>query len=594
MSPLVPNGQFPGDFDAGHFDQLGVIEVIVLRCRAKPGEDNGSGSFTHDSILGEIATLGRTVDDLAAPDGGVGNRQPSVVDAPEAAEELAGLAGIHFDGAADQPRRFGGDNVDQLHQFGLDGAAPPGYWTYHLQPPPRNNYRTENRPARRVHFDYGSPHYSTRPPHHPQSGQPQGGYRDGPASDGLPQPTPACSEKTSRVYGMPNDAPQGYGEAAHNEYSYYDDYYIPPPVAPVPVPVPAPPLWTAHGYSGDGHFGLTPTAPPPYPVWTPQPHFGLESGYPATLAVYPPFHPAPCGFQGPGYTMNYPIPAGGWLGNHSRQPMNLNPVKEESNQTNDSGNQANNDGGGNTHGNDSTARNNGQGAETTTGSGWDQGGNVGDTNNTNDANNNAWPDNGDPNKSGDQQPANNDNNNTAWDNPAPDNSHKTQSGWDGNNTQNTETQGNWDSNDAQNNQIQGSWDNNANDTVQPLQAQNDWNAAGSQLAPQLSPRLNRPLYGPYGAYCNSRPRSTLSPPAEAEEEPPFDVPETIAADKGTTRQVQPGKGYLYTHKRASPEYIDSIEEPYARFVFKYRTKGKSPHRPRLEGHDGQCEACRWW
>ena len=585
MSLLVPNGQFPGDFDAGHFDQLGVIEVIVLRCRAKPGEDNGSESLTHDSILDEITTLGQTVEDPAAPYGGAGHHQPSVADALEEAEQLAGLAGIHIDGAADQLRQLGSDGAaDQLHQFGLDGAAPPGYWTYHPQPPLRNNYRTENRPARRVHFDYGTPidpHYSSRPPHHPQSGPPQGGYRNGPASDGLPnwqrhrpQSTPACPDKAGRVYGMPNGAPQGYGEAAHNEYSDYDDYYIPPPVAPAPVPVPAPPLWTAHDYSGGGHFGLIPTTPPRYPVWTPQPHFGLESGYPATPAIYPPFHPAPCGFQGPGYTMNYLIPAGGWPGNHSRQPMNLEPAKEENNQANDSGNQANNDGWGNTHGNNSTTRNNGPGAENTTGSGWDQGGNVGDTNNTNDANNNAWPDNGDQNNFGDQQPTNGGNNNTTWDNPAPDNSPQTQSGWDENNAQNTETQGNWDSNDAQNAQVQGTWDNNANDTGQPPQAPNDWNGAGSQLAPQLGPRSNRPLYGPYGAYCSSRPRTILSPPAEAEEEPPFDVPETIAADKGTTRQVQLGKGYLYTHKRASPEYIDSIEEPYARFVFKYRTKGK--------------------
>jgi hypothetical protein len=255
--------------------------------------------------------------------------------------------------------------------------------------------------------------------------------------------------------------------------------------------------------------------------------------------------------------------------------VNLDPVKEQNNQANDSGNQANNDGRDNTSGNNSTAGNTGQGAENTVGSGWDQGGNVGDKNNTNDANNNTWADNRGWNNSGDQHPANDDdNNNTAWDNPAPDNSHETQSGWDCNNARNTETQGNWDGNDAGNTQVQGTWDNNANDTGQPPQAQNDWNAAVSQRAPQLGPCSNRPLYGPYGAYYSLRSRTTLSPTAEAEEEPPFDVPETIAADKGTTHQVQPGKGYLYTHKRASPEYIDSIEEPYARFMFKYRTKGK--------------------
>jgi hypothetical protein len=524
MSHLVPNGQFPGDFDASHFDQLGVIEVIVLRCRAKPSEDNGSESMTHDSILGEIATMEQTVEDPAAPDGDAGNRQPSVADAPEEAEELA-----------DQPHQFGSDGTaDQLHQFGLGGGAPPGYWTYHPQPPLRNNYGAENRPARGVHFDYGSPidpHYSPRPPYQPQSGPSQGGSRDGPAGDGLPnwqwyrpQPNPAYLEKTGRVWGMPNDAPQAYGEAIHNEYSDYDGHCIPPPAAPVPVPVPvpvpmpAPPPWMAHGYSGGGQFSLTPTGHTSYPVWAPQPQFGFGPGYPATPVVYPPFHPAPYGLQGPGYTMNYPVPAGEWPGNHNRQYTNLDPAKRENNQMNDSRNQAKNNGWGNTNDNNNTTGNNSQSAGNTISSGWDQGGNVVDTNNTNDANNSAWPEN-----------------------------HETQSGWDG----------------------------NANDTGQPPQAQNDWNATGSQPAPELGPRSNRPLYGPYGAYYSSHPRTTLSPTAEAEEEPPFDVPEIIAANKGITHQVQPGKGYLYTHKCASPEYIDSIEEPYARFVFKYRTKGKS-------------------
>ena len=39
-----------------------------------------------------------------------------------------------------------------------------------------------------------------------------------------------------------------------------------------------------------------------------------------------------------------------------------------------------------------------------------------------------------------------------------------------------------------------------------------------------------------------------------------------------TKQVQPGPGYMYVKKRCAPTYIDSFEEPYAKFVFKYRTK----------------------
>jgi hypothetical protein len=572
MSHSVPNGQFPADLDTRHFDQLGVIEVIVLRCRAKSGENNGSESLTHDSILDEIATLGQTVEDPAAPDGRAGNRQPSVVDAQEEAEELAGLAGIQLDGASDQSHPCGCRGA--AGGSGLDGGAPPGYWTYHPNQPLRNNCRTENRPTRRVRFDSGSPVY---PPYHPQTG-PQGGYRDRPTTDGLlnrqwhkPQSTPDYSEKTGRAWGIPNNTPQCYGDAAPTEDNDYCHHDIPPPATtasvPVLVPVSAPPPWTTPGFSAGGHFRLAPTASPHYPVWTPLPHFLFEPDYPTTPVVYPPFPPVPYGFQGPGYTMSYPIPAAGWPEGHRRRPMNLNPAKEESNRANDSGNRTDNHGWGNTNDNSGAAGNNGQGIENTIGNGRDQ-------NNTNEADNDAWPDDGNRNNSRDRQPANDDNNAT-WDNPIPGNRHKTKSGENGNNTRNTETQGHCGGNDVKNTQVQGTWDNNANDTGRPPQAQNDWTADGSQRDPQLGPRSNRSLYGPYGAYYSSRPRTTLSPTAEAEEEPPFDVPETIAAIKGTTHQVQLGKGYLYTHKRASPEYIDSIEEPYARFVFKYRTKGKS-------------------
>ena len=586
----MPSGQFPGDFDPSHFDQLGVIEVIVLRCRAKSGECNGSESLTHESILGEIDNFGQGLEDPAAPDEGAAHHRATVADAPEEAEGLAVLAGNQINGAADGPDHFGSDGAaDQPRHFGLDGEAPSGYWTYHPQPPPRNDYRPENGPERRVHFDWGSPRgpsHSQAQPSQQQSRPGRGGCGGGgsfchrqsnwqhraPADYGgpygwhTPQPAPTYAESARGDWGMPNDVPQGYSGEAPNEYSDYDDPqpYIPPPKPAAPHQL----AWMGPGYAALGHSGWTPTPSASYPVWTPQPQFGADSSFSTTPAVYPPFCPPPYGFQGPGYTMNYAVPARGWAGTHSVQPGNLSPAREENNQNNTSETKGGNDAWGNSNDNNNKTGNNNGDADNTTAGGWDQDGTGGDAANTNNANNKGRPSDGDQNKYGDQQTGND--GNTGWDDLPPDNT-------------NSQTQGNWDGNNAQNNQTQGGWDNDANGNTQPQQLPNDWNAtAHSQPAVgigsvQTGLRSARPLYGPYGAYygSSSRPRTTLSPTADAEEEPRFDVPETVAADKGTTHQVQPGKGYLYIHKRASPDYVDSIEEPYARFVFKYRTKGTS-------------------
>lgn len=84
----------------------------------------------------------------------------------------------------------------------------------------------------------------------------------------------------------------------------------------------------------------------------------------------------------------------------------------------------------------------------------------------------------------------------------------------------------------------------------------------------------RDLYGPHGPYYALRADRLGGPSPDAEEEPRFDVPKSLAAERGSTKQVQPGPGYLYYKRRIIPEYVDTLESPYARFVFKYRTKGK--------------------
>ena len=105
----------------------------------------------------------------------------------------------------------------------------------------------------------------------------------------------------------------------------------------------------------------------------------------------------------------------------------------------------------------------------------------------------------------------------------------------------------------------------------------------SSVAPQGVTRMMagifngepQPLYGPYGAYFGPTSTHSARNKPIAGEEPRYDVPWHLFSVRGSTHQVQPGPGYKYLHKRLSPEYLESLEEPYARFVFKYGTSGES-------------------
>ena len=90
-------------------------------------------------------------------------------------------------------------------------------------------------------------------------------------------------------------------------------------------------------------------------------------------------------------------------------------------------------------------------------------------------------------------------------------------------------------------------------------------AYGQQEQP-TSQGVPRILNGPFGIYH-------LAPPAtrsKYEPDPIYDIPDSFYYHRGLSHQVRPGDGYPYWHKKSSPTYLDTLEEPYARFLFLYR------------------------
>ena len=95
----------------------------------------------------------------------------------------------------------------------------------------------------------------------------------------------------------------------------------------------------------------------------------------------------------------------------------------------------------------------------------------------------------------------------------------------------------------------GTSDERDHDGIDPKPYWNDWNKR-----PAISSsRLARSLY--------------IAP-----EEPMPLVPKQAARAKHVEHQVKTGKGAPYLHLCARPEYLDSMQQPYAVFTFKYRSK----------------------
>ncbi|KAK5062992.1 hypothetical protein LTR84_005068 [Exophiala bonariae] len=689
----------PPGVNQRHFDELGTIEVLVLRCKASnpiQAEMSSPSSGEHSLLHFDDLNPTEEVANQAGPTNG------PLIDDQELEQEDAGLGGLFglFDGPSDYP---------------------PGSYGRHL-PPPSNGYQPQIWPQLGNAYERYDPHRSAGPPYAPQQGPSQLHYY-------RPEPEPinVSRQKTFTRERYPPHQGADYGPGGPNRRAHFD--HANPNIPPEPhydhIPhQPDRPTWQGnppnaydrvtseyqrpqthlrtpnthadyalpsdnhytydaetrayHGYpahsqmnggewpaDGHGRMPLHPSAYLGHPGYQHIQSFGHQPRYahrppnhPAFhvqqgpwVAAQPPMHPQPIPIVIPPSLIPIPHPVTGvpicpapnpapffptpptpWFGQPSVDqsvPQHTSGGEAATNIVNTSGadvprsgatgnndssaapdawgnpsndqNTTANTNSNNTQTNNGDDWNNNSGGQTNDGNGWANTAN--DTaNNNQNANGDEWAnannDNSNQDNNGDEWAnVNNDNSNQntngdGWGNTNNDNTNQNESGggwgndnsnqnnnengWDTSNENQNSNEQNWDNNkDATQNNTGGGWADNGQDSKPQPDNWNDNQATNTNdnAVSTLTPVNNglRSLYGPHGAYLTPKVFAD-DVPADAEEEPRYDVPQAIAKDRGTSKQVQPGKGYIYNKKRCAPIYIDTMDEPYARFVFKYRTK----------------------
>lgn len=170
-------------------------------------------------------------------------------------------------------------------------------------------------------------------------------------------------------------------------------------------------------------------------------------------------------------------------------------------------------------------------------------------------------------------------------------------GWD-NQSKNAGGEENWGkSGEQQNNQDKGdaqqpdnTWGNNA-------ASKKNWNTSNDAKARPVEVRKrtshsslqraasdgafdpNKSHVKPYWTKWNRRVSTENDDggkdPYIVPEEPLPVVPESLAQRENMSHQIRAGRGKIYYHSTGTPKYIDTMEDPYAVFTFKYRSKGRS-------------------
>ncbi len=656
---IVP--QLPAGVSESHFEELGTIEVLVLRCRSNnPNEfEISSDSSGEDSAILE----GKNHEDQAESDSVDFKSAKTSQYQPEPETEFGALGGI-FDGAADPPPfsqvshgdapadgyppwRYMPHESSRYPQAHFPGPVLEDTYQYPRRPvpPPRAPVEYDRpRPERHVHFDYGDGRRldTGYEDHHPRRRfEPADEYQRHDHYTGRNPYADYPPHRAERHYEY------GGGLRDYDDYpATYQDYARYRPRSPGPDFYPAgpPPSFpsvpglsnprSAPSHPGMGSFAPIarrpganiPTVwpnvhpqsvPQPFPVWIPPPAVAIPPPYPGTIPIYPPPGNAPLFHtQNHGYplgTQNIAPTAGvapvqnynqqnagstlpqGSLASQQATHSFANPAPVVPNNSTGVGAWANNTGGANPQHNTSvgnggvnTGNNDGRGVpdnnvqtNTQENKSRDAGNSSNDqtwkSNNNNDTTNNADDWGGKP--ATPIQGQGRENNTDDAGNGTSTQDHQNQgSGWD-NNSANNDTGANqgsgWDTNSANNNTWanQGQ-DNNTTENDKPGEGWGNVSTSNTKEAPKqaVSKSSKTALYGPHGPYQAPRFLANTDVPIVAEEEPRYDVPQAVAQAHGTSKQVQPGRGYLYSKKSCHPEYVDSLDKPYARFVFKYRTK----------------------
>ncbi|KAK2759048.1 hypothetical protein FQN54_003147 [Arachnomyces sp. PD_36] len=154
--------------------------------------------------------------------------------------------------------------------------------------------------------------------------------------------------------------------------------------------------------------------------------------------------------------------------------------------------------------------------------------------------------------------------------------------------------GAWGNDDSNQPPSNNPWDTNNNDTNNngwdEPKNDNIWGSPTSKKSEKVDRRQTSPIppihpqpqvYRPPSSHGDFPNRSGGSKPAifvtprvvqEPRNDEPllYTVPVDVAKEKLATHQVQPGPSALYQKKIVTPDYLDTMEKPYAMFVFKYR------------------------
>jgi hypothetical protein len=412
---------------------------------------------------------------------------------------------------------------------------------------------------KRVHFDYGQPQeppadHARHADGYEGSGtrgnnpymSPRSFYRPSLSSWSRPHPGWYGERPHKDNHGFQSHHPHGYRQESNECGPHPAQHHAPappplfthqPPPVQFPAPAPGRPPHIQHPSPGFPPPWVTPQHLTP---WPPHPAFGMpeipRQGY---FPPYTPYAPTPYAPNVAAGNSNDQKSCSGPNQNATTpKPGSLDPAKDENNRK-------------------------GDGWDNNKTSEADRNGNTenqGDWTNdhTSDASGDGWKNDDDTN--------NNQNDTANWTNDA---NQKNDGTWDNNNDQGS---GNNTWENAGANQGQSSkWENsNQGANTQNHSGKRASNATSNSAQPSAGSGV-RPLYGPYGAYYAVQ-SSAADVACDAEEEPPYDVPQSYVDSTGSSKQVQPGRGYLYCKKQCRPQYVDELSEPYARFVFIYRTK----------------------